>query len=293
MRRGQYDATNLDPSFKVAYVTDVEGNYEYFMAYVERAEGLRYVCDEEGGAARIELQDGWRFIFGGDAVDKGNAIGGSLRVVLTLLSMKRRYPGRVSILLGNRDLNKMRLTSEVCHASVMAPARARSLPWGDALGRHLRSPTLASPYRPPPIPALQLRPAICLSSLPHSPLPTPLTPSLAAPPHSADRLPAVCRRSCTHRSSSPLCCPTCRLPNGFRLGALSARSSSYASCSPSRCMRVPPPPTPHAPPRPPHAPPYAPPYAPPHPHGPRPHAPAACAGCSSRPGHSTRPSRVI
>jgi hypothetical protein len=53
-------------------------------------------------------------------VDKGNAVGGSIRVVNSLLALKRRYPDRVTLLLGNRDLNKMRLTSELA-PSELAP----------------------------------------------------------------------------------------------------------------------------------------------------------------------------
>lgn len=105
---------NLDPALRVAYVTDVEGNWEFFLAYISRCKGLRLVGMDEGGScARVDLADGWRLIFGGDACDKGGAVGGSIRVLKSLLLLKRRYPSRVTLLLGNRDLNKMRLTSEL------------------------------------------------------------------------------------------------------------------------------------------------------------------------------------
>tara|TARA_B100000795_G_scaffold180675_1_gene136847 strand:- start:288 stop:506 length:219 start_codon:yes stop_codon:yes gene_type:complete len=40
-------------------------------------------------------------------------VGGSIRVVNTLVKLKRKYPNRVVLLLGNRDLNKLRLSSEL------------------------------------------------------------------------------------------------------------------------------------------------------------------------------------
>ena len=124
----KHNLLNLDPSLRVTYITDVEGNWEYLRAYVQRSEGLVWVGEEEGGArARIDLKDGWRFIFGGDVVDKGGRVGGSLRVTRTLIHLKRRYPLRVTLLLGNRDANKMRLTSEL-HPSQLKNELLRHLP---------------------------------------------------------------------------------------------------------------------------------------------------------------------
>eukprot|EP00966_Prymnesium_polylepis_P334389 7389761-Prymnesium_polylepis.3 len=70
------------------------------------------VLDDEG-AADVALVDGWRLIHGGDTCDKGGVMGGSIRVVRTLCRLKRKYPNRVVLLLGNRDLNKLRMTSEL------------------------------------------------------------------------------------------------------------------------------------------------------------------------------------
>lgn len=114
LQKETYDDLVLDPKLRVTFCTDVEGNWEYFLAYVRRSEALKLVGVEDGGSvARIDLVDGWRLIFGGDACDKGRAVGGSVRVCRSLLLLKRRYPARVTILLGNRDLNKMRLSSEL------------------------------------------------------------------------------------------------------------------------------------------------------------------------------------
>ena len=59
---------------------------------------------------RLELADDAHFVFGGDTVDHG---GRDIGVLSTLLDLKRRHPSRVHFLLGNRDINKMRLSAEL------------------------------------------------------------------------------------------------------------------------------------------------------------------------------------
>ena len=97
----------------ITYFTDTEGNYEYFQRSIEESEGLRLIRVDSDGVLDLDLVCGWHFVFGGDSVDKGGAVGGSVRVVKSLLKLKKKYPRRVTLLLGNRDLNKMRLTSEL------------------------------------------------------------------------------------------------------------------------------------------------------------------------------------
>ena len=48
-------------------------------------------------------------------------------MVRTLVAFKRKYPSRVMLLIGNRDANKMRLTSE------LASKQARGIGW-DRIG---------------------------------------------------------------------------------------------------------------------------------------------------------------
>ena len=103
-------------ALKVSFLTDVEGNWEYFVSFIRRSEVLSFPNGEEldaSYAADIELADGWHFVFGGDVCDKGNAIGGSVRVARTLVRLKKRYADRVTLLIGNRDANKMNVTSEL------------------------------------------------------------------------------------------------------------------------------------------------------------------------------------
>eukprot|EP00966_Prymnesium_polylepis_P094575 2189241-Prymnesium_polylepis.4 len=118
-----YDDGPVAP--RVSFLTDIEGNWEYYENFVERSEALSFqtgkldgkpVLDDKG-AADVTLADGWMFVHGGDTVDKGGLVGGSIRVVRTLCRLKRKYPKRVILLLGNRDLNKMRLTRELQDSS--------------------------------------------------------------------------------------------------------------------------------------------------------------------------------
>lgn len=51
-----------------------------------------------------------------------------MRVTLSLLRLKRAYPERVSLLLGNRDINKMRLTSELAPSELSFDALPRIPP---------------------------------------------------------------------------------------------------------------------------------------------------------------------
>jgi hypothetical protein len=111
-------------SFRLGYVTDVEGNLEYFLKYVERSNVLdlvsNYKEDDDGGTSSSCAQkssitlslrhENCYFVYGGDAVDKGP---GDIRLVRALVRLKRQHPDRVVLLVGNRDLNKLRFAAEL------------------------------------------------------------------------------------------------------------------------------------------------------------------------------------
>ena len=97
--------TSASVGFNVGYITDIEGNLSFWHRYVTMSKVLRR--NERG---EIELKDGDHFVFGGDLWDRGP---GDMRVLRDLLSLKQRYPERVHFILGNRDLNKVRLLAEM------------------------------------------------------------------------------------------------------------------------------------------------------------------------------------
>ena len=90
-----------------AFLTDVEGNYEYFERYVEISRVLSWENDQKNS---LVLKDGATFVFGGDSQDKGI---GDIRFVKIMLALMDRYPDRVFFIIGNRDANKLRLTTEL------------------------------------------------------------------------------------------------------------------------------------------------------------------------------------
>ena len=93
--------------FEIAYVTDIEGDLDYFNRWLPKSRVLRY--SRSDGELELEFtQTNAYFVYGGDVVDRGE---GSVRLLKLLVALKRKYPDRVYLLVGNRDLNKLRLTS--------------------------------------------------------------------------------------------------------------------------------------------------------------------------------------
>lgn len=89
----------------IAYLTDVEGLWSKFESFVLSTKGVSF--DPDG---YLLLSADTLFIFGGDAIDRGAQ---GRRIVTTLLKAQARYPDRVILLAGNRDINKMRLRREL------------------------------------------------------------------------------------------------------------------------------------------------------------------------------------
>ncbi|KNC56045.1 uncharacterized protein AMSG_02057 [Thecamonas trahens ATCC 50062] len=117
----------MDSGRPIGYVTDVEGNAEYFCRYVEESTVVCFATAAPDHPARLgsaagplpnlvftpEAEaDGAVFVYGGDVCDKGN---GDLRVIACLLAFKEAFPERVFLLVGNRDVNKLRFSAELAH----------------------------------------------------------------------------------------------------------------------------------------------------------------------------------
>lgn len=132
--------------FRIGYFSDIEGHWEYFLECVDRSnvvdwedadcppsvtenakEGIKF--------QRMILRPNAHFIYGGDTVDKGP---GDIRMVRALVSLKKRYPDRVHLLVGNRDLNKIRLSSELSESDMKIPIEVVGRPFWDPNAKSLK-----------------------------------------------------------------------------------------------------------------------------------------------------------
>lgn len=95
---------------RVAYLTDVEGSWNKLRTFVNATDGVSFSPSEGERPGHLVVDDGFVFVFGGDAVDRGPW---SRRVCQVLLDAKMRQPDRVVLLGGNRDINKLRLPREL------------------------------------------------------------------------------------------------------------------------------------------------------------------------------------
>ena len=124
--------TNTMPhdNFRIGYVADVEGHWDYFLEYVQRSQVLDWEDHEEHNNIistpksksikfrRLKLRPNTHFVYGGDSVDKGP---GDIRLCRALVNLKKRYPDNVHLLVGNRDLNKLRFSSELSDDDMRRP----------------------------------------------------------------------------------------------------------------------------------------------------------------------------
>jgi len=96
----------------IEFITDVEGHWEYFLRLAHCSKVLYWDDEERGdwGPGILRLRANGMLVFGGDAPDKGP---GDIRLVKTLLGLKKRFPQQVYFILGNRDIMKLRFISEL------------------------------------------------------------------------------------------------------------------------------------------------------------------------------------
>jgi hypothetical protein len=98
----------------VSYVTDIEGNWNFWDRFVRMSDVLKLIetVNEFTGRTHREiiLKEHCHLVFGGDVCDRGP---GDMRVVRELLELKEEYPDHVHFILGNRDVNKLRLAVEL------------------------------------------------------------------------------------------------------------------------------------------------------------------------------------
>lgn len=121
----------------ITYMTDVEGDRDYLYRYVRQSKVLCWrnysakSCtdddhDRDDGVWKPDNSTAFPFpynhcidfrdkatgilVYGGDVWDQG---GSDLYVVRQLLHLKRRYATQVHFIMGNRDINKMRIVQEI------------------------------------------------------------------------------------------------------------------------------------------------------------------------------------
>lgn len=108
---------------RITFLTDVEGDRDYLQRFVEQS---RVLCFRPTAPTDDFPYDHWidfddpsaMFVYGGDVGDQG---GSDLYVARQLLSLADRHSHRVHFIAGNRDINKMRLMSELGGESGLAP----------------------------------------------------------------------------------------------------------------------------------------------------------------------------
>jgi len=116
----------------VTYVSDVEGAWDYFANFVSHSHGLNFDSEVEPnerckpGDLDLILDEGWHFVYGGDAADKGP---GTLRFLEALVRLKKKYPGRVHLLFGNGDVNRLGWASRLKESDVGQPKDATLALW--------------------------------------------------------------------------------------------------------------------------------------------------------------------
>ncbi|MCT4641342.1 MAG: metallophosphoesterase [Bacteriovoracaceae bacterium] len=84
----------------VLYLTDIEGRFEKLQTFINKGF-IEYTSD---GIDFTHKKT--KLIFGGDLTDRGNH---SIRLRKLLLNLKQKHPDKVHLILGNRDLNKLKI----------------------------------------------------------------------------------------------------------------------------------------------------------------------------------------
>lgn len=99
-------------SAKTVILGDVEGQLPRLMSFLETSGAF------DVSTINIKLKPGYNFVFIGDATDRGPS---SIQILTILQNLKEKYPSRVVLILGNRDINKLRLPNELSRANLGPP----------------------------------------------------------------------------------------------------------------------------------------------------------------------------
>lgn len=97
----------------ILYITDLEGSRERLEAFYEKSGGF-----VRGPDQRYHIKTDTIIVFGGDAIDRFDH---SIWVVEELLRLHQESPTRMFSILGNRDVNKLRLAIELTPKALSHP----------------------------------------------------------------------------------------------------------------------------------------------------------------------------
>ncbi|KAL7496190.1 hypothetical protein ACHAWT_004412 [Skeletonema menzelii] len=168
-----HSSSKLSSTFpsSITFLTDVEGDGHYFDRFIHRSKILGFRTTQptygpfnEGNwnlgthdplyfpydKEVVFLDDGSidksnsMLVYGGDVWDKGGA---DFYVIRQLLSLHRRYPDRVHFLMGNRDINKLRIVDELDFGETKRLPKHKGVYWLRGTGlpgdpEHLESATM-------------------------------------------------------------------------------------------------------------------------------------------------------
>ena len=110
---------------EVGYITDLEGDLDTFNRYLGSGRAVLFRDEKEELQLRSPTA---AFVFGGDLFDRGP---GDLQLARELVALKKRHPDRVFLIMGNRDINKMRFTAELQAGEVALGPDSAFQPWWD------------------------------------------------------------------------------------------------------------------------------------------------------------------
>lgn len=101
----------------IGFLTDVEGSLSFVQRFVESSRILRWT-DHDRKDLTLQDPENHYFVFGGDLFDRGPW---DCTLSRLFVNLKRRHPTRVFLLMGNRDINKLRLASELHPSEIQRP----------------------------------------------------------------------------------------------------------------------------------------------------------------------------
>ena len=113
--------TGRDPDAGMSVVSNSTMN----SINIAKAYGGRYPDPIYPAYTRLSLRPNCHLVFGGDACDRGP---GDIRVLWDLLQLYEDHPGRVHIILGNRDVNKLRIPVELHDTYTRSPGSTYWIP---------------------------------------------------------------------------------------------------------------------------------------------------------------------